>query len=190
MQHASSHNANVTEVYKNLRQSIMEVDDVEMILSHNGDFSQDLVNGLAEGLENVLLEAEVELSLIKRIFSVTIEGLQNIRIHGRRDAQGKNMGYVIVRDEGNCYRICMGNPITQQQLPRLEQHLEQLRNMNSSEAKEYYLKTLRKGMTEDDDNIGLGLVTMYLKANGCLDYRIFQCEQDELCFGLSLAIEY
>jgi hypothetical protein len=190
MHHASAHNTDVIEVYKNLRERIMEVDDVNMILSHSGDFSQDLVNGLAEGLERVLLEAQVESSLIKRMFSIMIEGLQNIRIHGRRDAQGKNLGYVIVRDEGNCYRICFGNPIAEEQLPRLEEHLEQLKRMSAVEAKEYYLDTLRKGMGEDDDSIGLGLVTMYLRADCCLDYRIFQCQEKELCFGLSLAIEY
>ena len=57
-----------------------------ILLSHCGFFSQDLINSLVSGNEELMNSVGDKKILIKRVFSILIEGLQNIRLHGEKNA--------------------------------------------------------------------------------------------------------
>ena len=50
-----------------------------VLVSHFGEFSQDLINSLVEGNEELMSSVGDKKILIKRVFSILIEGLQNIK---------------------------------------------------------------------------------------------------------------
>ena len=67
-----------------------------VLVSHFGEFSQDLINSLVEGNEELMSSVGDKKILIKRVFSILIEGLQNIKAHGDVDEQGVQMAFVLI----------------------------------------------------------------------------------------------
>ncbi|MBK9591434.1 MAG: hypothetical protein IPO32_07985 [Crocinitomicaceae bacterium] len=65
----------------------------KIIVSHFGEFSQDLVNSLSTGIEDTMLESGDKKGVVKRMFSILVEGLQNIRIHGERDEDNNQISF-------------------------------------------------------------------------------------------------
>ena len=161
-----------------------------VVLSHFGEFSQDLVNSLSEGLEQIMVTNNVKKTIIKRMFSIMIEGLQNIRIHGAKDTQGKQLGHVIVLDEGDHYTISLGNLIDNKKKTFISEHLDKLNGMEPAEVKQYYMEVLGNGLLSEKGGAGLGFITMSLKSKSKLNYTFNECRADFSYFEVNMQLDY
>ena len=56
----------------------------KIINSHFGEFSQDLVNTISNDVEMFMLDSGDKKGTVNRMFSILVEGLQNIRLHGEK----------------------------------------------------------------------------------------------------------
>src|SRR5680860_576854 len=86
--------SSIEEIYRGTYDDYARRENGVIILSHFGEFSQDLVNSLSEGLEQIMRTNNVKKTIVKRMFSIMIEGLQNIRIHGAKDERGRQLGHL------------------------------------------------------------------------------------------------
>src|SRR5690554_7206436 len=93
-------------------------------MSHFGEFSQDLVNSLSEGLEYIMRSNNAPKILTKRMFSIMIEGLQNIRLHGARNHENKQLGHVMIMESNDEYTVSIGNVVD----TRSEEHTSELQS--------------------------------------------------------------
>lgn len=119
-----------------------------------------------------------------------IEGLQNIRIHGAADDGGKQLGHVIVLDEGDHYIISLGNLIPDKKKSFITNHLNELNAMDLAEVKEYYMKVLSNGLLSEKGGAGLGFITMALKSKSKLEYAFHQCQDDFSFFEVRMKLDY
>lgn len=182
--------ANLEDIYRHLHNEMSSKEGAVVVLSHFGEFSQDLVNSLSEGLEQIMTTNNVKKPIIKRMFSIMIEGLQNIRIHGAKDTQGKQLGHVIVLDEGDYYTISFGNLIDNKKKGFISEHLDKLNSMDKAEVKEYYMKVLGNGLLSEKGGAGLGFITMCLKSKSELHYKFHGCQDDFSYFEVSMKLAY
>lgn len=155
-----------------------------LIMSHFGEFSQDLVNSLSEGLENILNLNNVKRNLIKRLFSIMIEGLQNIRLHGVRNNNNRQCGHVMILEEHQNYSFSFGNIVDEKGKKTLTQYMEKLNAMDLSEKKAYYLDVLGNGIRTDKGGAGLGFTTIALKAKSEILYQFINFEGDKYYFEM------
>lgn len=181
---------NIEGVYRDLHNEMSDRDGAVIVLSHFGEFSQDLVNSLSEGLEQIMVTNNVKKTIIKRMFSIMIEGLQNIRIHGAKDNGGKQLGHVIVLDEGENYTISLGNLIQDKKKAFITDHLNDLNAMDQAEVKEYYMKVLGNGLLSEKGGAGLGFITMCLKSKSKLEYNFHDCKDDFSYFEVRMKLDY
>lgn len=182
--------SNLEDIYRDLHNEMSSKEGAVVVLSHFGEFSQDLVNSLSEGLEQIMTTNNVKKPIIKRMFSIMIEGLQNIRIHGAKDTKGKQLGHVIVLDEGDYYTISFGNLIDNKKKGFISDHLDKLNGMDKAEVKEYYMKVLGNGLLSEKGGAGLGFITMCLKSKSKLEYKFHNCQQDYSYFEVSMKLAY
>ena len=91
----------------------------------------------------------------KRVISVAIEMLQNIERHGEARE-------VVFEVNGNT--IVAGNAIKNENVPALNERLEQLNGLNKQELKNLYLEILTNSQFSDKGGAGLGLVTIARKS--------------------------
>ncbi len=160
--------------------------DGKVIVSHFGEFSQDLVNSLSTSIENMMIEAGDKKGTVKRMFSILVEGLQNIRIHGGRDTDGNQVSFLVIMQTDDQYKVTLGNLVVSENINKITDRINELNKLDLPEVKELYMKVLSNGIMSNKGGAGLGFITMSLKSKNKL---MFTAEEvsDTLHF-LSLEI--
>lgn len=161
----------------------------QVIIHHFGEFTSALVNGLAEAMEDQLISAGASKKLIKRIFSILIEGLQNIRQHGERDEVGCQGAYLLISKSKEHYFISMGNMIDEVDREAVEQYLKKINDMSQEELKGLYTDLLSNGFFTRKGGAGLGFLTMRMKSENPLDFTIEQLGQGKCFFSVDITIK-
>ena len=81
----------------------------KILVSHFGEFSQDLVNSISNNVEETMLEAGDKKGTIKSVFSILVEGLQNVRLHGEKDEDNQQHSFLIIAQDEQEYLITLSN---------------------------------------------------------------------------------
>ena len=152
-----------------------------VIVHYCGEFSQGMINGLAESTEELMVSNGDSKKTIKRVFSILIEGLQNIRAHGERDAEGDQSAYLVIAREKDNYKIIFGNLVLQKDREVIEEYLSRINHMTEQELKDLYMDILNNGFFTRKGGAGFGFLTMRMKSDHPLEYS-FQKIDDRLCF--------
>ncbi len=163
--------------------------DGKIIVSHFGEFSQDLVNSLSTSIEDMMLDSGDRKPSVKRMFSILVEGLQNIRIHGERDKDGNQVSFLIVLQNEDDYKVTFGNLVNVENQIKLTSRIDQLNKLTADEIKGLYMETLSNGIMSKKGGAGLGFITMALKSNHELTYESVQVSDDLVFFTQGVQID-
>lgn len=151
-----------------------------VMLAHLGELNQDLINSLTVNVEEMMLSAGDRKPLIKRVFSILIEGLQNILLHGERN-ENEQSALVIVAHNETSYRVVIGNIAKSVDQDKLTGTITKLNEMDDDQVKAFYLEVLNNGLISEKGGAGLGFITMRMKSKSQLKYE-FNAINDELTF--------
>lgn len=170
----------IKEIFQNQQDKL----DAEgkVLISHFGIFTQDLVSSLCASTEELLISSGEKRMLVKRLFSILIEGLQNIRIHGQRDEFGRQLGYVVVARSGEFHRILMANVIDPEDREKVESYLDKINDYSEAELKETYLTVLSNEFMSQKGGAGLGFITTRIKSENPLRYSFYQLKNGKMLF--------
>jgi len=163
--------------------------DGKIIVSHFGEFSKDLVNSLSTSIQDMMLDSGDKKTAVKRMFSILVEGLQNIRIHGERDQDNNQVSFLIVLQKEEDYDVTFGNLVHQNTVGKLTNRIDELNNHTQEEIKEMYMDTLSNGIMSSKGGAGLGFITIALKSQNKIGYEKIQVADDLYFFTLSIRIE-
>ena len=70
--------------------------DEKVLVSFNGVLTQEQVAKLENEVETKINEEGIPKGPLKKIFFISVETLQNMLIHGNRDAEGKQYNFFIL----------------------------------------------------------------------------------------------
>jgi len=160
-----------------------------IVISHCGTFSQDLINSLVVRNEELMKSSGDKKAIVKRAFSILIEGLQNIRIHGRSDDQGNQLSFLIVAKAADRYCLNFANLVDYSIIQSIESQIEKLNLMNADEVKELYTSVLTESGFSEKGGAGLGFITMKMKSNTKLNYSILPLDDRLYLFSLEILLE-
>ncbi len=157
-------------------------------LAHYGVMNQDLVNSFTENMEGFMISSGEKKTLLKRMFSILIEGLQNILIHGLK-LDNELQSLVIIAYNETSFRIVLGNLTNKADISKISSYLDKLNAMADDEVKEYYLQSLNNGIMSEKGGAGLGFITMRMKSKSILDYRFDTVNSDVILFTIASTLE-
>lgn len=157
-------------------------------LAHFGELNQDLINSLTVNVEELMISIGDRKPLIKRVFSILIEGLQNILIHGER-IEDEQLALVIVASNETQYRIELGNVALQKDKEKLVGYLAKLNGMNDDEVKAFYLEILNNGLISSKGGAGLGFITMRMKSKALLQSSFSTWNEEQLFFTIATDLD-
>jgi hypothetical protein len=177
-------NARFHEVFSGYTES----PDGKVTVSHFGEFSQNLVNSLTQSIENAMLDSGDKKSTVKRMFSILIEGLQNIRIHGERDEDGTQVSFLIILQHEDHYKISFGNLIQTIHIPKVRKLVDFLNDANPVEVKQHYMEVLSNGNISNKGGAGLGFITMALKTKQVIHVSEKEVSDELSCLTVELTI--
>ncbi|MCG8575154.1 MAG: SiaB family protein kinase [Flavobacteriales bacterium] len=163
--------------------------DGKILVSHFGEFSQDLVNSLTTSIEDMMLESSDKKGVVKRMFSILVEGLQNIRIHGERDEDGNQISFLIVLQTEDFYKVTFGNLIKADAIEGILGRIDKLNMMDTGEVKELYMDTLSNGIMSNKGGAGLGFITMSLKSKNHIEYISEEVSEDLVFFSQVVVLD-
>ncbi len=152
-------------------------------MAHVGGMNQDLVNSLSTSVEELMVSAGDKKALIKRVFSIVIEGLQNMLIHGEY-VDGERVGLLLVLSNDAQYHIEMGNVTLETEKDKLINYLERLNGLSDEGVKEVYMETLNNGLISEKGGAGLGFITMRMKSKNLLHYQFTDLGNGRLFFRI------
>ncbi len=169
--------------------SVYENDpDKQVIVSHCGEFTQELVNSISGSVEKNLKEAGDKKGIIKRIFSILIEGLQNIRLHGEKEPNGEQTAFILITQNEKEYEIITGNLVKNNNVKKVEDNLQKINNKDKDQLKEYYMEVLTNGMVSSRGGAGLGFITIAMKSKNNLDYKVEPIDDELSCLIITTHI--
>tara|TARA_B110000046_G_C12934341_1_gene372890 strand:- start:154 stop:735 length:582 start_codon:yes stop_codon:yes gene_type:complete len=163
--------------------------DGRIIVSHFGEFSQDLVNSLTTSIEEMMLDSDDKKGAVKRMFSILVEGLQNIRIHGEKDSDGNQVSFLIVLQNEDNYKVTLGNLVKGDIVGKLISRIDELNGMDRGAIKGLYMDTLSNGIMSKKGGAGLGFITMSLKSNHTIGHESIQVSDDLVFFTQNAMID-
>lgn len=180
----------VNECFEHLYHDLSEGDENNVILAHFGEFTQDLVNTISEGVEGKLYDIGTKKSVIKKMFSILIEGLQNIRIHGEKYNNDSQHGHVIVADAEDKFVVSFGNYVKNSEKNRLIENLNKLNELSTIEVKQLYMEVLGNGIISEKGGAGLGFITIAMKSKSKLEYNFKEINKDLSYFYVNVDLNY
>ncbi len=129
-----------------------------VVFHHSGVIDRTVIEELLTTAETASFKTMDSVSLRKRMFSLLVEGLENIQRH--TPPALAPTGFALLLREGPAYRCCLGNALPLASAAQLSHRVEMLNAMDEADLREYYLKILANEARTERGGAGLGLLTM------------------------------
>jgi hypothetical protein len=163
--------------------------DFKVMMSHFGSFSQDLVSKLSIAIEDLLTSLGDKKKVVKRAFSILIEGLQNIRIHGSKDELDKQLGYLIFAGKKEEYKIIIANIICSSECEKLERYIQEINSKSAGSIKENYVSVLSNEFLSQKCGAGLGFIASRMKSRNPLRYSFQVLNEEKMLFTFCVMLD-
>lgn len=160
-----------------------------VLVSHFGVFSQNLVSSLTESVENLIISIGDKRMVVKRMFSILIEGLQNLRLHGELDSQGMQSGFLILSNDEHAYSLILSNIIKNEDVTTISNYIDAINAYSEEELKSKYTSVLSNEFMSEKGGAGLGLITTRIKSGNPLGYDIFPLSENQGLFVLKVTLD-
>jgi len=164
----------------------------EITLSYEGEFNHEVMKSFTSITEGRLSMEEENGKVIRKVYHVMVECLQNITRHAISEAsrlnETGNQGVLIVSRNDSEYQITTGNLIESNRVENLRSILEEVNTMIHSELDEHYKKQLREGHISDRGGAGLGFIDIRRKTNNLLEYHFLPVQPEYAFFLLTSTV--
>ncbi len=167
--------------------SLMNEDNLGYI--YRGNFTDEITENILKLTESNLQHEESRNKIKKRIYSIMVEGLQNITRHQHADEVDiekveETYGIFVIQKIEELYFITTGNVIDNEHIPHLKELLEKINSLSKDELKAFYKKILMEGELSDKGGAGLGLIDMARKSGNKLFYKFRKIDDKHSYFYL------
>lgn len=161
----------------------------KVIDQHYGEFSQDLVNKISNDIEDFMINSSDKKGLVKRMFGILVEGLQNIRLHGEKAPDGHQTSFSIVSQNEDNYKIALGNLIFNKNKTSIIDRINEVNNRDEKGVKDLYMDVLTNGIISSKGGAGLGFITMAMKSKNKIDFHMDNASEDLTLFTIVVQLD-
>ena len=140
---------------------------------YRGFFTQSITDSIILLTEASMNNVVEDSKFKKRVFTILVEGLQNVTRHQEidgKEASPNQSGIFIIQTQGERYYITTGNPILKANIPSLTRQLDKINGMSPDELKIFYKEVLNDNVISNKGGAGLGLIEMARKSGNKLDF--------------------
>lgn len=172
----------VTEIYQQER-SI----GGDFLFEYIGSSKELKPDEIALQMEELLLSQQVSKKMVRALFSILIEGIQNAKLHSEPTIHGENPCFILFGKKED-YFLTTGNVVPSEQQIKISHKIDLLNSFSEDEMKDHYLQVLTEGSMSKKGGAGLGLITLSTKSKNTLQYSFEKLDQTSLCFTLRTSL--
>lgn len=150
-----------------------QVDNVnkkgQLILAYDGVLNSETIARLETEIESKIVEKSLPKMVVKKVFFICIESLQNMFIHGHKDDNGAKHNFFILYTTEKEVKIITANLIANAAIEKLSKHVTKINSFSEpADLKTYYLEHLENNELSDKGGAGLGFITIGMKSGNKL----------------------
>jgi len=171
-----------------IKEDFTNVPGSELILANCGNLSEENVDAILFYIEDKLEKDGEPKNLIKKIFTIVVESLQNIRIHGTKDKDGIKASFIIIGKEPSSYQIWVGNLAENNVVKEIKTSLSKIKDLKLNAIRKIYLNSLAFGKLTEKGGAGLGLITIALKSDNNMKFGFEKINDNLTLFNLNVKV--
>ncbi len=156
-----------------------------VIMAYNGTVSDELMVSLADILKT-RLEGRDDTKRSRTVFSVFMEGMQNLIWHGRTEQNATGM-VCISEHDGEIVIVC-GNRIAREDSVKLKTVLDQLQGADKDTIRQLYREGMSRSNEHEGPGAGLGLLEIARRATHPISFVFSDIDDQHVDFFLSARI--
>ena len=161
-------------------------------LVYLGEINQSITKAFTALAEQNLNEGQEEKTVVRKVYHVMVECLQNIYKHADENAintPGKrSQGIFLVGNDDGGYIVATGNYVSDEKKKRLIKVLDNVNSMSKDELDAVYKKQMREGVLSEKGGAGLGFIDISRKTGSKLDYKFESIDEKRSFFILKTYI--
>lgn len=162
--------------------------DEQLIVLQKGDFSEESLIPLLKIFETNLTAIKLKSKILKRLYLVLIELLQNISKHGYGEEDSKQ-GIFSIAETKNGFIISAGNYIENKHIAPLVSHLAFINHKNNEELHLEYLERLCAENASGNKSSGMGLIKIARMLNHKIAFDFNQISDEISFFSISITLD-
>lgn len=159
--------------------------DNKVIMAYNGAVSDELMLTLADMLKARLI-AHDDSKRSKLIFSVFMEGVQNLIWHG--SGQDDDAGMILITERDNEITIMCGNRILKTETLQLKERLHLIEGADKDTIRQMYREGMSNASEHEGPGAGLGLLEIARRSTQPISYTFEEVDDNHVDFILSATI--
>lgn len=180
------------DFFREKYQEVLELfsnSDYELLMAYDGVVNQSTISKLESEVEEKIHQLGYPKSLMKKIFFITVELLQNLFIHGAEDDTNTKHNFLIIARNENEIVILTANLIENSNVTKIKNIFDTINGFKSYDAlKRYYMERLENNDLSEKGGAGLGFITIGLKSHPPLAYKFEKINSKFSYFELSVKL--
>jgi len=161
-------------------------------LVYEGEINQSITKTFTALAEQNLSEENEEKRVVRNVYHVMVECLQNIYKHTDSsvgDKPGKrSYGIILIGRHNNGYLVSTGNKVDNSKKEKLIKILDRINSLSTEELNEVYKKQIKEGILSKKGGAGLGFIDISRKTGSKLDYKFETIDEKNSFFILKTYI--
>ena len=179
----------IREIFQNQHDEIASSKDGKVLISHCGTFSTELIRELAESLVKITTSCGTKSLQNKRLFSILLEGLKNLKLYAEPDDRNNKVGFLIVSKNTNSYIIHISNIVSIENYKKVEKYLQQINSFTPKELEQTYFEILKNELLGLEGKKGRGFINARLKSNNKIEHTVNELSGDLLLLNCFLVVK-
>lgn len=160
-----------------------------LILAYDGVLNNETISKLEGTIEEKIIENNLPKMVIKKVFFICVEALQNMLIHGHRDDNNAQHNFFILYITNKLVKIKSANLISNTAIAKLSADIDKINSFNeSADLKAFYLEHLENNELSDKGGAGLGFITIAMKSGNKLGVQYNKINEKYSLFLLEVTI--
>lgn len=161
----------------------------ELLLAYDGVLNSETISKLESEIESKILEKSMPKMVVKKVFFICIESLQNMFIHGYKDDNGAKHNFFILYCTSAAVKMIGSNLIHNPAIEKLKKHIDRINSFNDpADLKTYYLEHLENNELSEKGGAGLGFITIGMKSGNKLRTEFEQINDNRSLFLMEVTI--
>jgi hypothetical protein len=141
----------------------------QLMLAYDGVLNTETISKLESEIEGKILEKGLPKTVVKKVFFICVESLQNMLIHGHKDDTGAQHNFFILNITPKEVKVITANLVTNTAIEKLKTDIDKINSFNDpAELKQFYLEHLENNELSDKGGAGLGFITIAMKSGNKL----------------------
>ncbi|MDI1353640.1 MAG: SiaB family protein kinase [bacterium] len=160
-----------------------------LLLAYDGVLNPETISKLETEIESKILDKNLPKIVIKKVFFICIESLQNMFIHGYKDDTGAKHNFFILYVTATAVKMIGANLIANSAVEKLSKHIDRINSFDDpAELKTYYLEHLENNELSDKGGAGLGFITIGMKSGNKLVTQYEKINEERSMFLMEVSI--